>query len=993
MLGYRFIIIGLLAANFCLGSTPHRAEAQDAIPVIEFTDDSLPRIEPLEIEEAKKSFQVAAGYRVELVAAEPLVMDPVAFCFDSQGRLIVVEMRGYSERPDDAMGRVRRLTDDNGDGLMDRVETLLEGLSWPTAIECYNGGLLIAAAPDLLFLPAGHRLGDQPVLLASGFGKSNVQGLVNSLRWGVDLRLHGATSSSGGELSFPRQSTAMRLGNRDFALTPGSNHLDIVEGGGQHGMVIDPWGDKYVCSNSDHLQQVLLMSERGERSQRISSAPPMRRSIANDGPQADVFRASPVEPWRVLRTRLRVSGAVPGIVEGGGRAAGYFTGATGIYVMDGDQWPSTSDPTALVCDVGSNLIHRKRLVDDGLWKRGERIDEKSEFLRSTDIWFRPVQLGSGPDGALYICDMYREVIEHPLSLPPQIKKQLDLNSGNDRGRIWRVVASDRPVRRGRFDLEQATSLQLTAYLDHGNAWHRKTAARLLTERQDVDVIPSLRRLAAKGLLAEGRLQALFCLARLPGGLDRNSLSSALQDSHARIRQRAIELAVSYPVSLPELSAEQLKALAQDESIEVRFQLAFDARGLIRDAKLRVQTLVTIAGSAPSDPWIQWAIEGSLGNETSLFANAFADTLNQLPNELQSQWQRLIVAQCIQYPSEMAQQTLLVILQGTAQANVLETLADAVRITPANTQPLVANWILQQDTEQILKVAAQGDDASPLARAKLRLMRWASPNRANELLQTALGPSQTARSQQQAIQFLVGNDPESTEIVLQQLDSLTPEVQSTALTTLGSQREGQRQLARRIRAGELDAAILPAELQRQLREHPDDEFKIPSVGAATAEMTVSEADVARYEQHLTGSADTLAGEAVFKRVCATCHRWGGIGQQVGPDLKSLADKSPEQILLAILDPNREIDPRFRVVQVETVDGRIVAGIVTNESANGLQVTDSQGKPHTIPRLEIEVLRTQNRSLMPVGLEKEISPEQMRDLIGYLKSTPSSEALVP
>jgi putative membrane-bound dehydrogenase-like protein len=988
MLGYRFIVVGLLAVAFFLCSIPPLAEAQEVLPVIEFTDDSLPRIEPLEIEAAKESFQVAAGYRVELVAAEPLVMDPVAFCFDPQGRLIVVEMRGYSERPDDAMGRVRRLTDDNGDGLMDRVETLLEGLSWPTAVECYSGGILIAAAPDLLFLPAGHRLGDEPVLLASGFGKSNVQGLVNSLRWGVDLRLHGATSSSGGELSFPRQSTAMRLGNRDFALTPGRNQLDIVEGGGQHGMVIDPWGDKYVCSNSDHLQQVLLTPARNERSQRISSAPPMRRSIASDGPQADVFRASPVEPWRVLRTRLRVSGAVPGIVEGGGRAAGYFTGATGIYVMDGDQWPSTGDPTALVCDVGSNLIHRKRLHDDGLWKRGERVDEKAEFLRSSDIWFRPVQLGSGPDGALYVCDMYREVIEHPLSLPPQIKKQLDLNSGNERGRIWRVLATDRPIRRGRFDLEQATSVQLAAYLDHGNAWHRKTAARLLVERQDVGVIPSLRRLVGKGLLAEGRLQALYCLAQLPGGLDRNSLSFALQDPHARIRQRALELAASYPESLPDLTADQLMVLAKDDSIEVRFQLAFDAKSVIGDAKLRSQILATIAGSAPGDPWIQWAIEGSLGNETSLFASAFNDTLEQMPGDLQGLWQQIIVAQCIQYPSEMSQQRLLAILEGNPHANVLETLADAVRITPANTQPFIANWILQQDAPHILKVSAQGDDASPLARAKLRLMRWASPSRANELLKDALRPSQAAVFQQQALQFLVGNDPESTRIVLQQLESLTPEVQSLALTVLGSQREGQRQLARSVRAGELEATILPIELQRQLREHPDDDFKIPAVGSA-ADITLSDAEIARYEQHLSGTADTLAGAAVFKRVCTTCHRWGGIGQQVGPDLKSLADKSPEQILLAILDPNREIDPRFRVVHVETIDGRIIAGIVSNESADGLQVTDSQGKPHTIPRLEIEVLRTQNRSLMPVGLEKEISPEQMRDLIGYLKSTPSGE----
>ena len=162
-------------------------------------------------------------------------------------------------------------------------------------------------------------------------------------------------------------------------------------------------------------------------------------SIAADGPQAEVFRTSPVEPWRIVRTRLRVAGAVPGPIEGGGRAAGYFTGATGATIYRGDAWPAEYRGQAFIGDVGSNIVHRKTLSADGVLLVANRADEGSEFVASTDIWFRPAQFANAPDGTLYIIDVYREVIEHPASLPPVIKKHLDLTSGRDRGRIYRIV--------------------------------------------------------------------------------------------------------------------------------------------------------------------------------------------------------------------------------------------------------------------------------------------------------------------------------------------------------------------------------------------------------------------------------------------------------------------------------------------------------------------------------------------------------------------------
>ena len=180
--------------------------------------------------------------------------------------------------------------------------------------------------------------------------------------------------------------------------------------------------------------------------------PSPRVVIAADGPAAEVYRASPEEPWRVIRTRWRISGLAPGVVEGGGRSAGYFTGATGVTIFRGNAYGTAYVGDAFIGDAGGNLVHHKRIrrsEKDPLELIAERpADEKKiEFVASTDNWFRPVDFANAPDGTLYIADMYRETIEHPWSIPEQIKQYLDLNSGNDRGRIYRIAPDGFAVRR------------------------------------------------------------------------------------------------------------------------------------------------------------------------------------------------------------------------------------------------------------------------------------------------------------------------------------------------------------------------------------------------------------------------------------------------------------------------------------------------------------------------------------------------------------------
>lgn len=451
----------------------------------EITPDELPRIPATEPAMALKTFEVKEGFQLDLVAHEPLVQDPIAMEFDADGGLFVVEMRGYSELRDAERGRIRHLRDTDGDGTFDHATVYADGLKWPTSVTCFDGGIFVIATPDIWYFRDTDNDGvaDERRVVFTGFGnrdKLNVQALPNGLQWGPDNRIWGATSQNGGLVN------GLDLRASDFSFDPRKLDLRPENGTAQNGMSFDSLGRRFVCSNSDHL--IAVMWERSWlNGLPNTSLPNPFISIAVDGGAAPVWRISADEPWRIVRTRWRVAGIVGGPVEGGGRVSGYFTGASGVTLYTGDAFGDGFLNNAFTGDVGSNLVHRKRIFQkDGLTalEAARPIDEEErEFLASTDNWFRPANFVNAPDGCLYVADMYREIIEHPWSLPPGIKKHLDLNSGTDRGRIYRVRPAAHALRKSP-KLSAASNDELAAMLVNPNGWHRRTAQRLLWERDD-----------------------------------------------------------------------------------------------------------------------------------------------------------------------------------------------------------------------------------------------------------------------------------------------------------------------------------------------------------------------------------------------------------------------------------------------------------------------------------------------------------------------------
>ena len=307
---------------------------------------------------------------------------------------------------------------------------------------------------------------------------------------------------------------------------------------------------------------------------------------------------------------MRLAGQARGPIEGGGRAAGYFTGATGVTIYRGNAIGAEMLGQAFIGDVGGNLVHRKALAPDGLALVGKRIDVDREFLASSDIWFRPAQFANAPDGCLYVVDVYREVIEHPASLPPEIKRHLDLTSGRDRGRIYRVVPDGyRLPAAPRFD--KATSGELVAALANRNGWHRDTAARLLFERQDPTIAPLLRELLTSSLMPLARMHALHVLDGLKK-LDAATLLKACTDPDSRVREHAVRLAERSATD-PAIR-EKLLGMADDPDPLVRYQLAFTLGEL--PGQEPVAALLRILIRDAADPFVQAAVFSSLSGRAS-----------------------------------------------------------------------------------------------------------------------------------------------------------------------------------------------------------------------------------------------------------------------------------------------------------------------------------------------------------------------------------------
>lgn len=971
----------------------------------------LPSTAPVLASEAAKTFRVLDGFRMDLLAAEPLVASPVAMTYDENGRAYVCEMRDYpytdkahhqrnQENPTDSpIGSVRLLEDTDGDGVFDKSVVFADGLSWPTGVACWKGGVFVAATPDIWYLKDtdGDGRADVRRKVFTGFRKLNVQSVMNSLVWGLDNHIYGAGSSNGG-LIRPVAKPDLKplvMTRNDFRFDPMTEDFELLSGGARFGGTFDDWGHRFLCDIRNPAQHVVLPQRYLARNPYLAAHAALN-DMAEAGDQLPVYRISTPEPWRVLRAK-RWAGERDIIMPRSELVgAGVVTSSSGITSYRGSAYPETYRDNVFVCECAANLFYRLRLTPDGPTFKARRVDGAAEMVASTDNWFRPVNFVNAPDGTLHVVDMYRENIEHPWSIPDDIHAAVDLESGRDRGRIWRLTPpyfkAPKPPRLG-----QATSAQLVATLENSNSWWRETAQRLLFERQDLAVAPALHKLAKNGRTPQARLHALWTLAGL-NRLNNGDLVAGLRDSAVGIRENAIKLAEtrwSMTHEQPPANSRvliQLLKLEADPEARVRFQLAFTLGEL--PGVRAMDALSRIAQRDAADPWIRTAVLSSTANTSDQLLVRLLTDKNFVADKHRAELLREL-GQIVGVRGQTPElQRVLTSARGSESTRrpgfreVVGGIGEGLKRSGKNLRDIEWDEGTRSVIESLLAEASRNATDSQTSLndrvSAIRLLTFDDFDHAKSTLAVLLAAKQPQEVQRAAV-IAIGSftQLETARLLLAPWPAATPAIRAEIVLAMVSGRNRVLPLLEAIQKGDLPANQIPFARRGALLRSTDAsvrELAIKLFGESAPRPR--QEVIAKYRAALLIKGDAMRGTSVFETACATCHRLGQLGKDVGPNLATIRQWNSDQILINILDPNREVAPNFLSYSVETKDGRTFDGLIAEESAASLTLKRAEGVTETVLRRDLAQLSGSGLSLMPDGLESAVSVEQMADLIAFL-----------
>jgi putative heme-binding domain-containing protein len=589
---------------------------------------------------------------------------------------------------------------------------------------------------------------------------------------------------------------------------------------------------------------------------------------------------------------------------------------------------------------------RDTLTPNGATYIARRGSPDSEFLASTDNWFRPVFLTLGPDGAMYVADFYREVIETPISLPDDIKRRVN-GETRGRGRIWRITTAKEGTRPARPSFEWANLVQK---LDEDNAWTRATALRLLRQKPGHE--EALKKLAREGTPA-GRALAMGVLRDPADNL-----------THADPGVR--EVALRYVKT----ATPAVLALADDPDPRVRYQAALTLGRL--EGGAAAAALAKLAARKDNDTWTQTAVLIAASGRAG-------ELLKRLPEgaALRPRLATLVGAR-----GDEAEIAAVLSLIGERSADLLDGLAAGLAQSGRTLDALWDRPAAAEARKLFDRAATAAADRKRTAEeraAAVRLVGRGPFAGLTKLAPELLSPRTPPDVQLAAVQALAGHPkPEVARLLLEAWPSAGPTLRREMSVALFARPERTRALLDAIeKKTVLPVQIEPARLA-QLRKSPRG-AKLLAGAVVPARAKVVES----YREALKLEGDATRGKMVFAKNCATCHRLEGVGVQVGADLlAALRTKTAEALLIDILDPSREVDPRYLAYNVRTKRGITLTGIVSADTATSMTLKRGEGAEDTVLRGQIEAVESTGKSLMPDGLEMQINKQDLADLIRYL-----------
>ena len=978
--------------------------------------------QPLAVEEAAREFRVPNGYRVEVVASEPLIHEPTGVCWDARGRMFVCELHGYNlagqldiealnktgqldhivRRLDadeetkkraraETYGTVKQLVDSDGDGdgLMDKAAVWADRLPACHGVCAAGDGIIVTCAPDIIFLADRDGDGKAEVreLLFTGFTDDMLERSISAPQWGIDGWVYVGRGGAGCTVKGPHLKQPVELPYTDFRFKPDGSAIEPVTGSSRSmGFAITESGDRYVMNtNVPAIFAAPIPWHYLTRNPHVAVTSLDRKA-------ADYNRAYPTSqphPWRTRRADdpgfakyfTKRYGAAEAV------ASGYFTSCCSPLVYQG-QALAELNGQYLVCEPAQNLLHRGILSRDGSAMQMQRApgEEEAEFLTSLDAWFHPIALAHGPDDRIYITDFYREIIEDYSAIPRYLQQQYELTHGQDRGRIWRLTHRDAPPAKP-FDMSRLSAEDLAAELGSPTFWRRETARRLLVEQGAKSVAPELVKLASTSDSAPAILGALYALRSI-GPIDTALLERMLAHPQAAVRVHAMRFADERLNEEPVLR-ETVFHLASDDDPAVLLQVALSLGEI--DSPRVVPELVELAREHGDLEWMPAAILSSLsqhGGEAlalllkPLGAADSADALGKAGSLLDplcgaiaarhdSAELSAALAQIVDLANQDVREACLRGLQRPLRSAVNVDLSDAVQQSlrtladgsSGETKKLAKRLVV------LFKVESAKDRAARLGAAGHRLTDTLLP---------------TDRRLVALAELAEDDDPAITSQLLDALPDATPKLREAILNALFARRERLPLLLDAIEKKSFPTSALSAIQRSALLENPDEALRQraqPLLTVTNAQLLES---LPRFTAALKGPRDAKHGEKVFREKCATCHVVRGIGFAVGPDLAAEFQRAEETIVRDILSPSEAIAAGYVTYVVETTNGQILTGLIAGESANSITLRQPEGKEQSILRNEIAMLKSSPVSIMPEELGKTLTPQDVADAITWLRS---------
>ena len=944
-------------------------------------------------------FHVENGFDLTFVAGEPLIFDPVDLVFDQQGRAFVLEMPGYPM--EDAQSRIVLLGDSNGDKVYDERKVFAEGLGFATSILPFKNGFLVAAPPYLVHVSDtdGDHHGEKVDTLMGGFANENLQHNFNGLTYGIDNWIYIANGGNSGKPYWWNDTTTqIDLRDDDLRIDPDQRIMErIGESSGGFGLGMDAFGRLFETHNLTHVSHLVFPS-RYFKDTNIG----LEHTLENisDHEENGLARIYPVG-----EQESRVNHP---------EQSGYFSGSCGILWYDGSQFGEEYEGTVWVADVVLNLIHVDRIEAHGASFRAKRVISKRDFLASEDRSFRPVKLISAPDGTIYVLDMHRKVIEHPEWIPDEMEKDMDIDAGKDQGRIYSIARGNRSGRESDFQ-NFATSERLVGALGHPNIWVRKTAHRLIMEKQAGDEI--FNRLA--GLLNSTkkfeRLHGMWIMAR-KSKLKSDDLKKMLNDSDAGIRENALIVAEDYVNNERDILASCVK-LMNDESQRVRMQAALTLSTLSKQNfdknKDSLMDGVKNAMTKPIDKWNVAALTLLLKHDAGSIVNVLVD--NPTPARVQ------LLASLAEGTSETGRALALLgalrqttlhdsikrtILMRLARAN-FHGINTATLRTPISQVESTANQSLLSPLMQLREKLGLppsqriiASSRSALASLKdttlildkrlelIDLVKWLPYEAKAEVLFDLLESTTPIRLQEASLKQLGSLDNKSVgPKLVNSWKNFSPHIRRLASDILLYRKSNHDALLTGLENGDINIGEMNFDLERRRTllwwsDNDDTKRRAAKLFNDSGVVTRKEA-IDKMKEALTLKGNIENGKQVFIKICSQCHVFGKEGMEVGPILTEIGRKSKETIMHDILDPNAAVDTKYINHKVETTSGEIHIGIVDAESDQGVIIKKIGGEKVSIPRNEIKKLSSLGTSLMMEGLENSLSHQEMADLLSYMQ----------